>query len=220
MLRVLAGAAGRRLRPLPARLRAWSARSRRRDPFFVDERLNRTDIRSDPATGAVKAGLPLAIAFRVSRIQDGRCTPLPGAVVDIWHCDALGAYSDVGGGPGQTSTRGQKFLRGYQVTDASGVARFSTIYPGWYQGRAVHVHFTIRAEPGSARGYEFTSQLYIDETITDQVPAQAPYNQKGRRDRTNEQDGIFGSGGADLLLPLTKAGSGYAGTFDIALQTS
>ena len=76
-------------------------------PFFVDEKLNRSDIRTDPATGAVSAGIPLALTFNVQRVASNACTPLTGAYLDVWHCDAAGVYSDVSG-----STR--KFLRGYQ----------------------------------------------------------------------------------------------------------
>jgi protocatechuate 3,4-dioxygenase beta subunit len=66
-------------------------------PFFVDEKLNRADIRSDPATGAVAAGIPLALTFNVSRLANNACTPLTGAYLDVWHCDAAGIYSDVDG---------------------------------------------------------------------------------------------------------------------------
>ncbi|HEU5320876.1 MAG TPA: hypothetical protein VFX28_08735, partial [Methylomirabilota bacterium] len=66
-------------------------------PFYVDERLERSDIRSDPRSGEIRPGVPLALAFAVSAIRGGGCAPLAGAVVDVWHCDALGAYSDVGG---------------------------------------------------------------------------------------------------------------------------
>jgi protocatechuate 3,4-dioxygenase beta subunit len=96
-------------------------------PFFVDDRLNRSDIRTDPATGVAKPGAPLRVTFRVMRIGE-RCAPIPGAVVDLWQCDAAGAYSGVRDFSG--STVGQKFLRGYQVTDANGAASFTTIYPG------------------------------------------------------------------------------------------
>jgi protocatechuate 3,4-dioxygenase beta subunit len=96
--------------------------------------------------------------------------------------------------------------------------RFATIYPGWYSGRAVHIHFKIRSAPGSVTRLEFTSQLYFDDALTDSVYTQAPYNSRGRRDTTNQRDGIFASGGTQLLLPVTQDGSGYAGTFDIALQ--
>src|ERR687886_2979866 len=106
-------------------------------PYFVDEKLNRSDIRTDPSNGLVKEGVPLDLAFNVSKVSDTSCAPLAGALVHVWHCDALGVYSDVRD-PG-FDTRGQKFLRGYQVTDENGTARFTVIYPGWYQGRTVHI---------------------------------------------------------------------------------
>jgi protocatechuate 3,4-dioxygenase beta subunit len=186
-------------------------------PFFIDARLDRSDIRSEPATGAVKPGVPLQVAFTVSRLGDGACTPLAGARVDVWHCDALGAYSDTGGGAG---TGGQLFLRGYQVTDDAGAARFTTVYPGAYPGRAVHIHFKIRTGPGAARGEEFTSQLYFDDALTDRVHARAPYVSRGERRLRNDHDGLFRRGGRQLLLALTERGPGYAGTFDIALDRS
>jgi protocatechuate 3,4-dioxygenase beta subunit len=185
-------------------------------PYFVDERLERSDIRSDPSNGSVRPGSPLRLAFRVSRVAGAACTPIAGALVDVWQTDAQGVYSDVV--DGAFNTRGQKFLRGFQLTDAAGLAQFMTIYPGWYSGRAVHIHFKIRTTPGAASGLEFTSQIYFDETLTDQVHAQAPYNGRGRRNTSNTTDGIFRSGGSQLLLPLVPDGAGHQGTFDIALQ--
>src|SRR5688572_18549048 len=187
-------------------------------PFFVDEKLNRSDIRSDPATGAVKPGVPLRVAFRVMRV-DERCTPIAGAVVDLWQCDAAGAYSgvrDFGG-----STVGQKFLRGYQVTDANGLASFTTIYPGWYRGRTVHLHFKVRTQAGRSRAHEFTSQLYFDDGLTDRILAREPYANRGARDRRNEQDGLFARGGGrNLVLAVKEEGQGYTGTFDIGLRST
>jgi protocatechuate 3,4-dioxygenase beta subunit len=186
-------------------------------PYFVDEKLNRSDIRLDPMNKAVREGLPLRLKINVSRVKGDSCAPLTGAYVDLWQCDALGAYSDVRDMAGRFDTRGQKFLRGYQVTDLRGAAEFQTIYPGWYTGRAVHIHFKIRLFTGNQKAYEFTSQLYFDETITDQVHAQAPYRTKGRRDVRNERDGIFRNGGDQLMLNLKPDGAGYVGTFDIGL---
>jgi protocatechuate 3,4-dioxygenase beta subunit len=185
-------------------------------PYFVDERLNRSDIRSDPSDGSVKDGLPLQLALRVHEIRANACTPLAGAVADIWHCDALGVYSDVR--DRSFDTRGKKFLRGYQVTDANGTAQFLTIYSGWYPGRAVHIHFKIRTNPESRRGYEFTSQIYFDDALTAQIHAQAPYATKGQGRLRNRQDGIFEDGGDQLMLQLTKEAQGYTGAFDIGLQ--
>jgi protocatechuate 3,4-dioxygenase beta subunit len=182
----------------------------------VDEKLNRSDIRSDPSDGSVKHGAPLHLVFHVSRINGASCTPLTGATIDLWHCDALGVYSDVT--DPSFSTVGKKFLRGYQVTDANGTVNFVTIYPGWYPGRTVHIHFKIRTDSASQQGYEFTSQLYFDDALTDQIHAQAPYAAKGQRTQRNAQDGIFQGGGQQLMLQLTKDAVGYVGTFDIGLQ--
>jgi protocatechuate 3,4-dioxygenase beta subunit len=183
-------------------------------PYFVDERLNRSDLRSDPTTGVVKAGVPLGITMKLSQVSGSSCTALTGALVDMWHCDALGVYSDIA----QQNTVGQKFLRGYQVSDSSGNVQFTTVYPGWYQGRAVHIHFKVRTTPGASSGLEFTSQLFFDESLTDIVHAQAPYNTKGRRDTTNTTDGIYQGGGSQVLIPLSASGGGYAGTFNIGVR--
>jgi protocatechuate 3,4-dioxygenase beta subunit len=185
-------------------------------PYFVDEKLNRSDIRSDPADGSVKEGVPLQLTLRVSQIDKTGCAPRAGAIVDIWHCDALGVYSDVT--DSGFSTVGKKFLRGYQVTNANGTVEFTTIYPGWYQGRTVHIHFKVRTNTPSAQSYEFTSQLYFDDSITDQVHTQKPYASKGQRDLKNGGDRIFQDGGEQMLLKLTKTNLGYAATFDIGLQ--
>jgi protocatechuate 3,4-dioxygenase beta subunit len=187
-------------------------------PYFVDEMLNRSDIRSDPTNGAIKEGVPLELALKVSQLASSRCTALPGAVVDLWSCDALGVYSDVE--DRNFNSVGQKFLRGYQSTDANGVARFTTIYPGWYAGRTPHIHFKIRSAPSTRPGFEFTSQLYFDDTVTDRVHAQQPYLAQGERSVRNAPDGIFNRGGSQLLLELTPRGTGYASIFDVALQSS
>jgi protocatechuate 3,4-dioxygenase beta subunit len=188
-------------------------------PYFVDEKLNRSDIRSDPSDGSVKQGVPLRLVLHVYRIDGSSCAPLPGAFVDIWQCDALGVYSDVLDRVGLfEDTRGKKFLRGYQVTDASGKVEFMTIYPGWYPGRTVHIHFKIRTDRTIELGHEFTSQLYFDDSLTDQVHTQSPYTARGRRTTTNAMDGIFRHGGNQLMLKLVKDTQGYVGTLDIGLQ--
>jgi protocatechuate 3,4-dioxygenase beta subunit len=185
-------------------------------PYFVEEGLNRSDIRSDPGSGAIKAGVPLQIAFRVSQVSANACIPLAGAVVDVWHCDAEGMYSDVSDRNG--STVGQKFLRGAQTTGSDGSVAFTTIYPGWYGGRTVHIHFKIRSDAAAQQGYEFTSQLYFDDALTDQVHAQAPYSNKGQRDLVNAGDRIYQGGGDQLMLQLSPDSEGYSGTFDIGLE--
>jgi protocatechuate 3,4-dioxygenase beta subunit len=187
-------------------------------PYFVDEKLDRSDIRSDPGTGVVSAGVPLALAFNVSRVSSGGCAPFAGAIVDVWQCDALGAYSDVSDGRAGFNNVGKKFLRGFQKTGADGVAKFETVYPGWYQGRAVHIHFKIRTSLTS-RAKEFTSQVYFDDALNIKVFAQDPYAKKGVAGLIpNARDGIFRGGGSQLLLDAKPQGSGYAATFDIGLN--
>jgi len=187
-------------------------------PYYVDEELLRSDIRSDPSDGTIRPGALLALTFNVSRAAANACSPLAGAIVDLWHCDALGVYSDVSDPSFNTS--GKKFLRGYQVTGSDGVARFTTIYPGWYQGRAVHIHFKIRSAASAASAYEFTSQLFFDDSLTDQVHATEPYASKGQRTLRNSGDGIYTSGGSQLVLDVTGTADGYAATFNIALDTA
>jgi len=185
-------------------------------PYFVDEKLNRVDIRSDPGTGKVSAGAPLDMELRVYRVANGSCQPMAGSMVDVWQCDAMGQYSDVRDMNGLFATSGQKFLRGHQITDAAGVAKFTTVYPGWYQGRCVHIHFKVRTTAGG-KSLEFTSQLYFDDAFTDRVYAKAPYATRTGTRMPNERDGIFRQGGRQLMMAVAEKGSGYQGAFDIGM---
>ena len=181
-------------------------------PFFTDVRLNRPDIRTDPTDQSVRDGTPLSLALRVSAVGSGGCISLAGAMVDVWHCDAAGAYSDSG-----RATAGKRFLRGHQITDAKGLTRFTTIYPGWYPGRAVHIHFKVRIIAGPKLGHEITSQLYFDDTITDRVLARPPYSVRGQRTR-NGDDGLYRRGGGRLMLSLAERNGGYAGEYHVGLK--
>jgi len=179
-------------------------------PYYVDVDLMRSDIRTDATTGEAKAGTPLVLTFNVSQISSGACTPFQGATVEIWHCDAAGAYSGVSD-PG-FNTEGQNWLRGGQVTDANGVATFTTIYPGWYSGRAVHIHFKVHPDETKV----FTSQLFFDDTLSQQVFTQAPYASKGSTPNTlNSTDSIYQE---LMLLTTTKTDQGYAATFEIGID--
>ncbi|UJB72956.1 intradiol ring-cleavage dioxygenase (plasmid) [Acaryochloris sp. 'Moss Beach'] len=189
-------------------------------PYFVDERLNRSDIRSDPSIREEKEGVLLKLTFQVNQVSPDACLPIEGVIVDIWHCDAQGIYSDAT--DPNFNTVGQKFLRGYQVTDASGIAEFITIYPGWYPGRTVHIHFKLRDSEDSQQRYEFTSQLYFEGAVSNQVFNQAPYNIREQRTIRNELDGIYRDGGDQLTIKLTQdQGNGtYTGIFNIGLEIS
>ena len=187
-------------------------------PYFVADALKRSDIRTDSSTGAIMPGVPLALAFNVSQLTNGTCAPLPEATVDVWHCNASGQYSGFSD-PRQRSARaGQTFLRGVQAVDAKGQAAFSTIYPGWYHGRAVHIHVKIRTTAPSG-AYEFTTQMFFDENLTDQIHALPAYAANGSRDTTNARDHVFQQGDKSVL-DLVKRGGGYAARFDIALDLS
>lgn len=179
-------------------------------PYFVDNRLNRSDLRKDPSNGKVSEGVPLLLTLRLQRVEGSQCAPLAGATVDVWHCDAEGNYSGIDGSRSQ-------FLRGYQVSGKDGVVRFRTIYPGWYPGRTVHVHFKVRAQGENRKPYELTSQLYFDDAVTDKVMTQQPYAKRGPRDRINRSDGLFRRSGRELMLRLAEDGKGYAAQFDVGV---
>jgi protocatechuate 3,4-dioxygenase beta subunit len=184
-------------------------------PYFVDTKLERSDIRPDPVTGKVEPGVTLKLAFRVARLDRQACAPLRDALVELWQCNASGVYSGVRD-PAVDATE-LRFLRGFQRTDSSGLARFTTIYPGWYPGRTVHLHFSIRTERGT-RHDQLTSQLYFDDRLTDQVFARAPYADRGARTVRNAADGIYRRGGEQLMLAVKPQGNALSAAIDIALQ--
>lgn len=153
-------------------------------------------IRSDIRDGHEGARLDLAL-----RVRDAECRPLANAVVDLWQCDAEGSYSEAG----------DPFLRGAQVTNKDGIAEFTTIYPGWYQGRTVHIHAKVHLDSSTV----LTTQLFFDDAVSDRVFAAAPYNSRGERDVRNDGDGIFDEA---LVLDLSREDDAYLGTisFDVA----
>jgi protocatechuate 3,4-dioxygenase beta subunit len=185
-------------------------------PYFVDTGLVRTDIRVDTTTGIVEAGVPLELEFRVGRLREGTCSPLAEARVELWQCSARGLYSGVR--DPNADTRGRNYLRGYQVADAEGRARFTTIYPGWYPGRAVHLHFAIQLGRGLRREV-FTSQLYFDDALSDRVFAAAPYVERSGSRVRNDADFIYRRGGRQLELSVRSVGNRLSATFDIAMQS-
>jgi protocatechuate 3,4-dioxygenase beta subunit len=187
-------------------------------PYYVDEKLARADIRSDPSDGSVRQGALLALTLNVSSIARGTCSPLKDAIVDVWQCDAEGVYSDAKD-PRYFDTVGKKFLRGYQVTDQNGVAMFTTIYPGWYPQRTPHIHYKIRSPSSAGSSYEFTGQMYFDEGMSDRVYGKAPYAGRGKRTVSNITDRIYNAdGGRQSMLTVTRAKDGYAAAFDVALD--
>jgi protocatechuate 3,4-dioxygenase beta subunit len=187
-------------------------------PYFVDERLDRSDIRSDPLDGSVREGVPLKLTLQVTQVNGDACTPLAGTYVDLWQCDAHGVYSDVDDRSTGSRAGTSRFLRGYQVTDENGTVQFTTIFPGWYRGRAVHIHFKVRTALDGRSARETVSQLYFDDALIDQIHALPPYAAMGQRTMRNSQDGLFRNGGDRLIVPVVPDGEGYAGTFNLGVQ--
>ena len=174
-------------------------------PYYLDLDLVRRDITEG------KAGTPLERTIQVLA-EDG-CTPMRDAAVDIWHCDAMGDYSGVNDDIQQGSPT---FLRGTQVTDGDGKVTFATIYPGFYQGRAVHIHVKIHPTKTS----EVTTQLYFPDDLSRTVYAAAPYSAHRGTITPNARDGIYRDGGSKLTLSPTKSGDGYQATFVAAVGGS
>jgi protocatechuate 3,4-dioxygenase beta subunit len=184
-------------------------------PYYIDGEKVRSDIRED------RPGTPLSLAIRVRNLAG--CTPRANAVVDVWHCDATGNYSGFesqssgangggpGGGNGPTDTK--RYLRGSQITGADGIARFITIYPGWYRGRTVHVH--VKVHIGNSQ--VVTTQLFFDEAVTRAVYASGPYAGHTGQDTTNASDGIFAR--ANLLTPV-RHGDGYLAAVNLDVKTA
>jgi protocatechuate 3,4-dioxygenase beta subunit len=173
-------------------------------PYYLD--LN--DVRRDITEGTPGAALDLKITV----IDAVKCTPIAGAAVDLWHCDASGVYSGFQSGSGQT------FLRGTQVTDANGVAEFATIIPGFYQGRAVHMHMKVHT--GSAVVH--TGQLFFEPALLTTVFQTSPYSAHGSTpDTPNSRDSIYQqAGGTAAIATTTSTGSGYEGEITVAVKPS
>jgi protocatechuate 3,4-dioxygenase beta subunit len=180
-------------------------------PYWVDVREKRSNV------VAGQAGVPLNLDLYVYRSDDS-CEPEQGAVVDIWHCNASGLYSD----EASNGTSGQTWLRGYQETDAAGHVAFTTIYPSWYSGRTIHIHVRVRTFSGSTTTYNFTTQIFFSEETSAAVLATSPYDARTGRDTTNEEDMIYAqeARAGNVLMPTLSgsAASGYSGTVGIGLS--
>ena len=185
----------------------------------------RSDIRPDSKGGTgTQDGLPLKLVIQVGAYNSssGSCATISGAQVHVWHCNSQGIYSDV-----EASSNGSgvdysnaDFLRGYQFTDADGRATFTTVYPGWYSGRTVHIHVKVRIFDSSGNvASEATTQLFFDDATTTAVyAANAQYTRARTRDTLNTSDGIYNSEDPALLVSLTGSTTeGYTGTVSIGI---
>jgi protocatechuate 3,4-dioxygenase beta subunit len=170
-------------------------------PFYLDEQRLRRNITEG------KGGVPLAL--RLTVVDVSTCRTIRGAAVDVWHCDAAGAYSGVQGARGT-------FLRGIQRTNAKGVAVFRTIYPGWYPGRTPHIHVKVALGGNVVH----TGQLYFPDAVTDAIYRRVPYNRRPSRTTRNAADSIYRNGGRRSTLKLTRSGTGYVGAITMGVQRS
>src|SRR5262245_10118932 len=163
-------------------------------PFYFEVDKVRSDIREG------RDGAPLRLGVRVRDLASG-CDPIPNAVVDVWHCDATGSYSE----PGET------YLRGLQVTNRDGIVEFTTVYPGWYPGRTVHIHAKVHLDKRTV----LTTQFYFDDDFTDRVFSLEPYASDSGRDAFNDSDPLYRQ---ELELTLSKERDTYLGliTLDVA----
>ncbi len=180
------------------------AASQEEGPFYVALERIRSDIRLG------RTGVPLRLRITVTHATT--CRPLKGAAVDIWHADGLGEYSD----ESSQGTVGQTWLRGVQLTDAHGLVRFTTIYPGFYQGRAPHIHAKVH----TGGHVVHTGQFFFPEPTSTKVYRTSPYTQDPNHRTRNAGDRVYtGQHGASSILRITGSpGTGLQGRITLAVD--
>jgi protocatechuate 3,4-dioxygenase beta subunit len=173
-------------------------------PYYIaNEALRRNITEGRP-------GAPMLL--RAFVVNASTCKPIKSAAVDIWHADAGGVYSGFGSGAASRT-----FMRGVQRTNAKGLALFRTVYPGWYQGRTVHIHVKVHLGGNVVH----TGQLYFPDTVTDAVYRKRPYSGRGARDVRNAADSIFRNGGSKSLVNVKKNSAGvYVATIMMGVHRS
>jgi len=172
-------------------------------PSLVD--LIRSDIREG------RSGTPVALTLTVVNVNSG-CTPVADAVVDIWQCDAEGHYSQYNQ-PGYNGTA-QTFLRGIQATDIRGQATFTTIYPGWYAGRATHIHVEVSVNGRSVK----VTQIAFPDTVNAEVYRSGVYAARGQNPTSNAGDMVFADSLSSELATVSGSPTGgYAATFTVGI---
>ena len=183
-------------------------------PYFVDEKLNRSDLTTTTTDTNALNATPLTLTMTIMEYASSGCSALVGAQVDVWQADAAGVYSD----ESVENTTGQTFLRGYQITDSNGSVRFKTVVPGWYSGRTIHIHVMIRTLSSSGAVLsEFTTQLFFDQTVLNALTTVPPYSSRGLPDTTNVQDNIYNSA-TQLTLANASSGGGYTASITLGVQ--
>jgi protocatechuate 3,4-dioxygenase beta subunit len=188
-------------------------------PYFVDDSatgFDRTDVRSNLDGSNVQSGIPFTLSI-YTYDSENSCAAMANLQVDIWHCNASGIYSaeDV------EDTSGETWLRGYQITDANGLATFKTIIPGWYAGRTTHIHLRLRSTYDSTTtGGTNTTQLFFPQDVVDTINTTiSPYGGEGTNPTTNASDHVYSgeTDGANLLTLSGDNTNGYTATIKINL---
>ena len=203
-------------------------------PYWFDVDSIRSDIREQ------RPGSVLQLALRVQDVSacssDSRAMPVPNSVVEIWHCDAGGLYSGFesgsmggGGAPNRrgaettsdgsyasgdqeaTTTDDGTYLRGAQVADSNGIVQFTTIFPGWYRGRTMHLHLKVHLD----RETVLTTQLYVEDELATEVYAAAPYSDRSGGRTLNSADTFFSE---DAILTVNKQGGAYLGLINLGVD--
>jgi hypothetical protein len=171
-------------------------------PYYIDGEKLRRDITEG------KPGTPLRL--RLTVVDAASCKPIKGAAVDVWHADASGVYSGFGAG-----SASRTFLRGIQRTDAKGLAQFRTVYPGWYPGRAVHIHLKVHLGGSVVH----TGQLFFPDAMTDRVYKRSPYSRRPGPDVRNAADSIYVNGGSRSVVKVWADGAGgYVGSIAMGVS--
>jgi protocatechuate 3,4-dioxygenase beta subunit len=157
-----------------------------------------------------RPGTPLLL--RAFVVDASTCKAIKNAAVDIWHADAEGIYSGFGEG-----SASRTFMRGIQRSNAKGLALFRTVYPGWYQGRTVHIHVKVHLGGNVVH----TGQLYFPDAVTDAVYRKAPYNSRPNRSTRNAADAIYRNGGKKSQVSVRKNSAGvYVATIVMGVHRS
>jgi protocatechuate 3,4-dioxygenase beta subunit len=160
-------------------------------PYYIaGEKLRRNITDGHPGT---------RLMLHTTVVDVATCKAIPGAIVDVWHADAAGVYSGFG-----TGVSSRTFMRGLQRTNASGLAIFQTVYPGWYQGRTVHIHVKVHIGGNVVH----TGQLYFPDSLTDAAYKKAPYSARPGRTTRNATDSVYVNGGKNSMLGVRADGTG------------
>ncbi|TCN60479.1 intradiol ring-cleavage dioxygenase [Flavobacterium circumlabens] len=163
-------------------------------PIKTPSQLVLENIKSD------RIGIALLINLTIES-KNNNCLPLAGVLVDVWHCDKDGNYSEYGGTTmQQTDYTSVHFLRGRQTTDSKGEASFLSIFPGWYQGRAPHIHVEVLTSSGTSL---LVTQIAFPENVSSAVYSSTNYASHGQADTSNTKDNVFSDSLANELATLT-----------------